>query len=50
MKAVAGIDPIFIAQGLTYLKLSGLPVGLIINFNVKVLVSGLRRLIWTPPA
>jgi hypothetical protein len=34
---------------MTYLKLSQLPVGLIINFNVKVLVSGLRRLTLAPP-
>jgi GxxExxY protein len=49
VKAVAGIDQIFIAQGLTYLKLSKLPIGLIINFNVKVLISGLRRLIIASP-
>jgi GxxExxY protein len=49
VKAVSAIDPVHVAQGLTYLKLSKLPICLIINFNVKVLVSGLRRLILAPP-
>ena len=43
IKVVKNIDPIFIAQAMTYLKLSKLQAGLIINFNVKVLISGLRR-------
>jgi GxxExxY protein len=45
LKAVAHIEPIHQAQLLTYLRLSGRPVGLLINFNVKRLTSGLRRLI-----
>jgi hypothetical protein len=35
---------------LTYLKLSGYPVGLLMNFNVTVLTTGLRRLINPNPA
>ena len=45
LKAVAGLEPIHEAQVLTYLKLSGYRVGLLINLNVKVLKDGLRRLI-----
>jgi GxxExxY protein len=36
-------------QLLTYLKLSGLHVGLLINFNVKLLASGLRRVVLGNP-
>jgi GxxExxY protein len=36
------------AQVITYLRLSGLPVGLLINFNVPVLRSGIRRLLRSP--
>jgi GxxExxY protein len=44
VKAVAGLEPIHSAQVLTYLKLGGWKVGLLINFNVPVLKSGIRRL------
>ena len=37
--------PIHQAQLLSYLKLSGCKVGLLINFNVKVLKDGIRRLV-----
>ena len=39
------LDPIHEAQLLSYLKLSGCHVGLLINFNVKLLKNGLRRLV-----
>ncbi|NPV08796.1 MAG: GxxExxY protein [Anaerolineae bacterium] len=45
VKAVEGLLPIHTAQLLSYLKLSGLPVGLLINFNTRVLKDGLRRLV-----
>lgn len=45
VKAVGKVLPIFRAQVMTYLKLSGLPLGLLINFNVEVLTSGLYRII-----
>ncbi len=45
LKAVAHIEPIHEAQLLSYLKLSGCHVGLLINFNVKQLKTGLRRLV-----
>ena len=43
LKAVAQLEPIHEAQLLTYLKLSGCHVGLLINFNVKQLKNGIRR-------
>ena len=45
LKAVQTIDPIHEAQLLSYLKLSGCHVGLLINFNVELLKNGLRRLV-----
>ena len=45
VKAVAHFEPIHEAQLLSYLKLSGCHVGLLINFNVKQLKTGLRRLV-----
>ena len=49
VKAVAHIEPIHEAQLLSYLKLSGCHVGLLINFNVKQLKTGLRRLVHELP-
>jgi GxxExxY protein len=43
LKAVEKILPVHEAQLLTYLKLGGWKVGLIINFNVPVLKQGIRR-------
>jgi GxxExxY protein len=45
IKSVAGIDPVHVAQVLTYMKLGRWKLGLLINFNVKVLSRGIRRLI-----
>jgi GxxExxY protein len=42
LKAVDALTPID-AQLLTYLKLGGWPVGLLINFNVPILKEGIRR-------
>lgn len=43
LKAVEEIQPLHEAQLLTYLKLSKMPVGLLINFNVPVLKNGIIR-------
>ena len=43
VKAVDRIEPIHQDQLISYLKLSGFKVGLLINFNVKVLKDGIRR-------
>jgi len=45
LKAVERIEPSHEAQILSYLKLSGRKVGLLINFNVKTLRQGIRRLV-----
>ena len=44
IKACESLLPIHEAQLLTYLKLTGIKVGLLINFNVPVLKEGIRRL------
>lgn len=49
IKAVEQLLPIHEAQVLTYLRLTGLPVGLLINFHAPTLRSGLRRFILKPP-
>jgi GxxExxY protein len=43
VKAVDQIHPVHEAQLLSYLRLSRLRVGLLINFNVKDLRQGIRR-------
>jgi GxxExxY protein len=45
LKSVDAITPIFIAQVLTYLRLLGKQVGLLINFNVPVLREGIKRVV-----
>lgn len=45
LKAVERLEPIHQAQMLSYLRLSGCKVGLLINFNVKVLKNGIRRFV-----
>jgi GxxExxY protein len=42
-KAIAELKDVHVAQVLTYLKLSNLEIGLLINFNEKQLKSGIRR-------
>ena len=50
-KAVAKLDPIHEAQMQTYLKISKYTVGLIMNFNVKLLKDGICRFVhgYVPP-
>lgn len=44
LKAVSNLDPVHSKQLLTYLKLTGLSVGLLLNFNVSSLGNvGIRR-------
>jgi len=45
VKSVETLAPIHEAQLLTYLKLTGVKVGLLINFNVVVLKNGIKRLV-----
>ena len=45
LKTVEAILPIHEAQTLTYMRLGGWQVGLILNFNVTVLKNGIKRLV-----
>ena len=45
LKAVEELLPIHKAQLLTYLKASNTRVGLLINFNVPILINGLKRMV-----
>ena len=45
LKAIDILQPIHEAQILTYLKLTGLKIGLLINFNVHILKKGIRRFV-----
>jgi GxxExxY protein len=44
LKSVGELQGIHTAQLLTYLKVSGIETGLLINFNVERLVDGIKRL------
>lgn len=48
IKATDGINDLYLAQTLTYLKLLNKEIGLILNFNVKSLKQGIKRVIFTP--
>lgn len=45
LKSVEALNEVHIAQVITYLKLSGCKLGLLMNFNVLRLVDGLKRLV-----
>ena len=45
VKAVEKLEKIHEAQLMSYLKLTGCKVGLLINFNVRVLKNGIRRMV-----
>ena len=45
LKSCEKIEPIYEAQILTYLKLSGLHLGLILNFNVPMMRDGIKRVV-----
>jgi GxxExxY protein len=45
VKAAEHLAEIHRAQLLTYLRLTGLRLGLLVNFNVEVLITGVRRVI-----
>jgi GxxExxY protein len=48
LKVVERLLPVHKAQVITYLNLTGLDVGLLVNFNVPVLRDGIRQA-WSPP-
>jgi GxxExxY protein len=43
LKSVERFDPVFQAQVLSYLKLTGKPVGLLLNFNTRLAKEGIHR-------
>ncbi|MBO9591324.1 MAG: GxxExxY protein [Niabella sp.] len=45
VKAVEALNDIHLAQVLTYLKLSGCKLGLLINFNVTLIKNGIKRVV-----
>jgi len=45
IKSVDALNDVFLAQVLTYLKLSKCKLGLLVNFNVKHLKDGIKRVI-----
>ncbi len=45
-KAVDALLPIHQAQLLTYLKLSGCKIGFLLNWNVKLMKNGIRRVVY----
>jgi len=45
IKSVERFDPVFEAQVLTYLRVTGARVGLLINFNSRLLQEGIKRFI-----
>lgn len=45
IKSVERHDPLFEAQVLTYLRITGKKVGLLMNFNSRLLTNGIKRLI-----
>lgn len=45
LKAVNLLEPVHTAQLLTYLRLSGLRLGLLLNFNTPLMKDGIRRVV-----
>jgi GxxExxY protein len=46
VKSVDAINPIFVAQLITYLKISGKHLGYLINFNILLLKNGFKRIVY----
>jgi GxxExxY protein len=49
VKSVEALAPIHMAQLLTYLRVTSLRVGLILNFNSPTMKQGTRRVVLNPP-
>ncbi len=45
IKSVEALHPVHVAQVVTYLRLTGARLGLLVNFNVALLKEGIRRVI-----
>ena len=46
IKRIERIDPVHVAQVVTYLRMTGLRSGLFLNFNVAALRAGIRRVLY----
>jgi GxxExxY protein len=49
IKSIEHLAPVHQAQMITYLRLSGCPVGLILNFNTKMMRDGVKRVVHSFP-
>lgn len=49
IKAIETVNPVWEAQIISHLKLSGKQLGFLINFNVPLIKNGIRRFIGTKP-
>ena len=47
LKAVDTLHPIFYSQTINYLRATGHPLALLINFNVQVLKNGIHRIVYS---
>lgn len=47
LKAMDALAPIHQAQLMSYLRMMGLELGLLVNFNVSVLKYGIQHVVWT---
>jgi GxxExxY protein len=45
IKSVEALNDVHMAQVLTYMKLSGIKLGYLVNFNVKLLKNGIKRIV-----
>jgi len=45
LKSVERLDPVLVSQVVSYLRASGLRLGLLVNFNTVALKRGLRRIL-----
>lgn len=45
VKSVSHLEPLFTAQVITYLRITGLRVGLLLNFNRPKLMDGIKRVV-----
>jgi GxxExxY protein len=45
IKSVERFDPVFEAQVLTYMRVTGKKIGLLINFNSRLLKNGIKRFV-----
>ncbi len=45
IKSIENLAPVHFSQTLTYLKLSDMKLGLLINFNTKLLKNGIHRIV-----